>query len=53
MLDPETLEQILNNLISNAEKYVASGGALHISSTQTPYLISISVHDFVSDKNGK
>ncbi|NJN46044.1 MAG: ATP-binding protein [Candidatus Competibacteraceae bacterium] len=34
-LDSEALEQILNNLLSNAEKYAAKGGALHITSRQT------------------
>jgi signal transduction histidine kinase len=46
MLDTEALEQILNNLISNAEKYAASGAALHISSTQTFDLSTILVRDF-------
>ena len=46
MLDPEALEQILNNLISNAEKYAASGAALQISSTQTSEVSSITVRDF-------
>ncbi len=45
-LDTEALEQILNNLISNAEKYAASGAALHINSTQTSDLSTISVRDF-------
>ena len=46
MLDTEALEQILNNLISNAEKYAANGAALHISSRQTADLSTISVRDF-------
>lgn len=46
MLDTEALEQILNNLISNAEKYAASGAALHISSKQNADLSTIAVRDF-------
>ena len=46
MFDTEALEQILNNLISNAEKYAASGTALHISSAQTSNISSITVKDF-------
>ena len=46
MLDPQALEQILNNLISNVEKYAASGGAIHISSSQTVASSVIDVRDF-------
>lgn len=46
MLDTEALEQILNNLISNAEKYAASGAALHITSAQTAAISNIVVRDF-------
>ena len=46
MLDTEALEQILNNLISNAEKYAASGAALHIASAQTGAISNIVVRDF-------
>lgn len=46
MLDTEALEQILNNLISNADKYAASGAALHISSRLTADLSTIAVRDF-------
>jgi signal transduction histidine kinase len=46
MLDTEALEQILNNLISNAEKYAASGTALHISSSQANDISTITVKDF-------
>jgi signal transduction histidine kinase len=44
-LDPEVLEQILNNLISNVEKYAASGGMLEIASMQQPGLTTIRVCD--------
>jgi len=33
MLDSELLEQVLNNLLSNIEKYAADGGIANISST--------------------
>jgi signal transduction histidine kinase len=46
LLDAEALEQILNNLISNAEKYAASGASLQISSTQDADVSSIAVRDF-------
>lgn len=45
-LDPLALEQILNNLISNVEKYAASGGAIHITSAQQAGLSTIEVRDF-------
>ncbi len=44
--DPEALEQILNNLISNVEKYAASGGALRIESSQDGDFSTIDVRDF-------
>ncbi|QTN27241.1 HAMP domain-containing histidine kinase [Rhodoferax sp. AJA081-3] len=46
MLDPEALEQILNNLVSNVEKYAAAGGAIHISSRQDQDVSTIEVRDF-------
>lgn len=46
MLDPQVLEQIVNNLISNVEKYAAMGGALEIESQQTAHTSSIDVRDF-------
>lgn len=45
-LDLQVLEQILNNLISNVEKYAASGRAIHISSTQQAGWTTIEVRDF-------
>jgi len=45
-IDTEVLEQILNNLISNVEKYAASGAILEISSAQQGNLTTISVRDF-------
>ncbi|MES2947772.1 MAG: HAMP domain-containing sensor histidine kinase [Pseudomonadota bacterium] len=45
-LDPEALEQILNNLVSNVEKYAASGGAIHISSHQSEDVSTVEVRDF-------
>ena len=46
MLDPEALEQILNNLVSNVEKYAAAGGAIHISSRQDQDISTVEVRDF-------
>ena len=44
MLDSEMLEQVLNNLLSNIEKYAADGGVANISSSiegeQTTILVS-------------
>jgi signal transduction histidine kinase len=45
-LDVEALEQIINNLISNLEKYAASGRMLQVASHQSNDLSSISVRDF-------
>lgn len=46
LLDPEALEQILNNLVSNVEKYAAAGGAIHISSHQENDVSTVDVRDF-------
>jgi len=46
MLDAQALEQILNNLLSNAEKYAASGAAVHIETNQSDGLSTIDVRDF-------
>lgn len=45
-LDPLALEQILNNLISNVEKYAASGGVLHLTSSQGTGMSTVEVRDF-------
>jgi len=45
MLDSELLEQVLNNLISNIEKYAADGGLAHIKSELTKDIIIIQVCD--------
>ncbi|MDZ7937142.1 MAG: HAMP domain-containing sensor histidine kinase [Rhodoferax sp.] len=46
LLAPEALEQILNNLVSNVEKYAAAGGAIHISSRQDKDISTVEVRDF-------
>jgi len=46
MLDAQALEQILNNLLSNAEKYAASGAAVHIETGQANGISTIDVRDF-------
>lgn len=45
MLDAQALEQILNNLLSNAEKYAASGGAIYIETSQAHGVSTIDVRD--------
>lgn len=44
-LDPDVLEQILGNLISNVEKYALAGRWIRITSEQTEMTITISVAD--------
>ena len=46
LLDFQIIEQILNNLISNIEKYAASGKAISIQSAQKGALSTIDVRDF-------
>lgn len=46
MLDGEILEQILNNLFGNVEKYAAAGGAMEVSSRQQDGQTIIRVRDF-------
>lgn len=46
MLDAQALEQILNNLLSNAEKYAASGAAVHIETRQADGISTLDVRDF-------
>ena len=45
-LDAQAVEQILNNLISNVEKYAACGGAIHINSSQEAGFSTVDVRDF-------
>ena len=45
-LDPDVLEQILNNLLSNIEKYAADGGLLEIDSHQCAAQTRIRVRDY-------
>ena len=46
-IDPDFVEQILGNLISNVEKYAAAGGVLEVEATQTdsPPALTINVID--------
>ncbi len=43
--DNDSIEQILGNLVSNVEKYAASGGLLRIASSQSGARVEISVQD--------
>lgn len=45
LFDQDALEQILNNLLSNVEKYGASGKFLHIESVQHDDFTTITVQD--------
>jgi len=45
MLDPQRTEQVVGNLISNALRYVPSGGRVWIGVHQTGNTVSISVND--------
>jgi len=45
-LDPDVLDQILGNLLSNAEKYAASGGVVQISHSCSTSTSCIQVRDF-------
>ncbi|MBT4223773.1 MAG: HAMP domain-containing histidine kinase [Opitutae bacterium] len=44
-IDPDLLEQILGNLISNVEKYAATGKYLGITSSQSETTLKITVQD--------
>ena len=44
-LDADALEQILGNLMSNAEKYAASGGLIEVVSQQQGKRVDITVQD--------
>jgi len=46
LLDAQAVEQILNNLVGNVEKYASSGAALHISSAQEGMVTTVDVRDF-------
>lgn len=44
-IDPDFVEQILGNLISNVEKYAASGGLLEVNATVSDDVLTIDVRD--------
>ena len=44
-IDPDFLEQILGNLISNVEKYAASGKLMRVRSSQAEGVLTLSVED--------
>ena len=43
-VDPQRIEQILNNLLSNALRY-AAGGSIRVRLAHTPERVTLSVHD--------
>jgi signal transduction histidine kinase len=45
MFDPDILEQILGNLLSNVEKYAASGGRVEITTRQEGDTVAVTVAD--------
>ena len=45
LIDPDALEQILNNLLGNVEKYAHRGGAVEITSQQDGQQLRITVQD--------
>ncbi|MCU7835407.1 MAG: sensor histidine kinase [gamma proteobacterium symbiont of Taylorina sp.] len=45
-IDSQLLEQILNNLLSNVEKYAAHGKKIEINSSQTAQRIKIEIRDY-------
>lgn len=45
LVDPDAVEQILGNLLSNVEKYAASGGAVHLTSHLHEDQLAIEVRD--------
>ena len=44
-IDSDVLEQILINLISNVEKYAASGGTIHVASGMDSQTLTVEVRD--------
>ncbi|APZ95032.1 sensor histidine kinase [Fuerstiella marisgermanici] len=44
-IDPDFLEQILGNLISNVEKYAASGGSLNVRSSVESGVLTLDICD--------
>jgi signal transduction histidine kinase len=45
MVDPMRVEQILNNLLSNALRYTTEGGKIDIGLSRAPDAIQLTVHD--------
>lgn len=45
LIDPDFLEQILGNLISNVEKHAAAGRTMHVRSSRMPEELIIEVND--------
>ncbi|MDD7909162.1 ATP-binding protein [Pseudovibrio exalbescens] len=45
LADPTAVQQILTNLLSNAVKFTRKGGAVTVSATRSPDLVSIQVSD--------
>ena len=44
-VDPQRIEQILSNLISNALRYTPAGGQIGINLSSQPHQASVQIHD--------
>jgi signal transduction histidine kinase len=45
LLDPQRIEQILSNLISNALRYTPAGGQIEVAISSPPGQVSLLIHD--------
>ena len=45
LLDAQRIEQIMNNLLSNALRHTPNGGRIHLQMQQLPQRVELTVHD--------